>query len=364
MWGVVAILLGGARHLTPKRWLFSPIPCSTVTPSPFRPMIWRCEVDAFGKIVFPLLPGTKVEAAAVEEVVKTGGWSPEARLGEAANKSAIMDLKSPGILHLATHGFYLNNLPSNGAEGERGMKVMQSADSSEPAPPPNIDPMHASGIALTGAQATIKAWGEGRVPDPSEDGILTAEEVGALNLDGTWIVTLSACDTGVGEAKSGEGVFGLRRAFMMAGAQNLLMTLWPVSDEMTPKIMADFYKEALTTHDAAGALANVQRDWLVKLRKEKGLLAAVRDAGPFAMVVMSNPNAKPLSEPASLKVSPAESPTPLTTPAPDCSKGSKVMPFSDALAKANAGDAYAQAVVAIYYALGYKTEKDLAVEAQ
>jgi tetratricopeptide (TPR) repeat protein/CHAT domain-containing protein len=281
------------------------------------------EADAFGKIVLPPLPGTRTEESIVEEVSKSAGWTPEAHLGKMANKSAIMALKSPGILHLATHGFYLNNLPSNGAEGERGMKLMELGDSSKPALPPKIDPMHASGIALTGAQATLKAWSEGRVPDPNEDGILTAEEVGALNLDGTWLVTLSACETGVGAARSGEGVFGLRRAFMIAGAQNLLMTLWPVSDEVTPKIMADFYKEALASNDAAGSLAKVQRDWLVKLRKEKGLLAAVRDAGPFAMVVMakqdstfSSPSiATPIASPQTT-AGPLSPSVPVPTPAP------------------------------------------------
>jgi CHAT domain-containing protein len=242
-----------------------------------------------------------------------------------------MDLKSPGILHLATHGFYLNTITSNVSDGERGMKVMESRDLSanKPTPLPKIDPMHASGIALTGAQATLMAWSEGRVPNPCEDGILTAEEVGALNLDGTWLVTLSACETGVGEARSGEGVFGLRRAFMIAGAQNLLMTLWPVSDVVTPNIMADFYKEAFATHDAAGSLSKVQRDWLVKLRQEKGLLTAVRDAGPFAMVVMANPNqgktppvsqpqAEPSSSPSGGKplapTPPTASPSPSPTP--------------------------------------------------
>ena len=247
------------------------------------------DTDCFAKITLAPLPGTRAEVAVVEELVRSAGWTPEPRLGEAASKSAIMHLKSPGILHLATHGFYLNTLPQGG-EGRRGMKVMETLDNGKLAHSPKIDPMLASGIALTGAQATLKAWSEGRVPDPKDDGILTAEEVGALILDGTWLVSLSACETGVGEARSGEGVFGLRRAFMIAGAQNLLMTLWPVSDETTPKIMADFYKEALATHDAAGSLAKVQREWLVKLRDEKGLLAAVRDAGPFAMVVMANPN--------------------------------------------------------------------------
>jgi CHAT domain-containing protein len=79
---------------------------------------------------------------------------------------------------------------------------------------------------------------------------------------------------------------------MIAGAENLLMTLWPVADETTAKIMTDFYKEAFATGDAPGSLAKVQRDWLVKLRQERGLLAAVREAGPFAMVTMTNPNAQ------------------------------------------------------------------------
>jgi CHAT domain-containing protein len=149
--------------------------------------------------------------------------------------------------------------------------------------------MRASGIALAGAQSTLKSWSERKAPAPETDGVLTAEEVAALDLDGTWLVTLSACETGVGEARSGEGVFGLRRSFMMAGAENLLMTLWPVRDESTSEIMADFYREALKTGNAPSSLAKVQREWLVKLRKEKGLLEAVRDAGPFVMATIGKP---------------------------------------------------------------------------
>jgi CHAT domain-containing protein len=84
---------------------------------------------------------------------------------------------------------------------------------------------------------------------------------------------------------------------MMAGAENLLMTLWPVADDTTASIMADFYKEALATGDAAGSLAKVQRDWLVKLREEKGLAAAIREAGPFAMVMMTAPTHPPVELP-------------------------------------------------------------------
>jgi CHAT domain-containing protein len=112
---------------------------------------------------------------------------------------------------------------------------------------------------------------------------VTAEEVGSLRLHDTWLVVLSACDTGLGEARSGEGVMGLRRRFIQAGAQNLMMTLWPIGDKASVQIMLDFYEAAAKTKNAPQALAAVQRDWLVKLCKERDVLDAVRLAGPFIM---------------------------------------------------------------------------------
>ena len=141
--------------------------------------------------------------------------------------------------------------------------------------------MHRSGLALAGAQTTIEAWKQEEVPSVENDGILTAEDVSTLDLQGTWLVTLLACDTGSGQARAGEGVMGLRRGFIQAGAQNLLMTLWPISDEVTVQIMSDFYEAARKSSNAPLALAAVQRDWLVRLRKEKGLAQAVNLAGPF-----------------------------------------------------------------------------------
>jgi hypothetical protein len=84
------------------------------------------------------------------------------------------------------------------------------------------------------------------------DGILSAEDVRTLDMQGTWVVTLSACDTGSGEARAEEGVMGLRRGFIQAGAQKLLMTLWPISDEVTVQIMSDFYD--------AGGSGCIERD--------------------------------------------------------------------------------------------------------
>jgi CHAT domain-containing protein len=149
--------------------------------------------------------------------------------------------------------------------------------------------MHRSGLALAGANTTIEAWKRGEAPSIEEDGILTAEDVSTLDLKGTWLVTLSACDTGSGEARAGEGVMGLRRGFVEAGAQNLLMTLWPISDEVTVQIMSDFYDAAHNTGNAPEALAEVQRNWLLKLRGEKGLAQAVNLAGPFIMSSQGNP---------------------------------------------------------------------------
>jgi hypothetical protein len=144
-------------------------------------------------------------------------------------------------------------------------------------------------LAVASAQTTLRAWAKGEVPPTETDGVITAEEVGGLRLDGTWLVVLSACDTGSGEAKAGEGVMGLRRGFVQAGAQNLLMTLWPISDETTVQIMLDFYDDASKTGNAPQALADTQRAWLVKLRKERGLLPAVRFAGPFIMSSQGRP---------------------------------------------------------------------------
>ena len=244
------------------------------------------EIDVFGQIQLPPLPGSEKECAEIQKIAASEGWDLQTFTREQADESTLRQTKKPGILHLATHGFYLNSYTPP-IESTRGMSVMGVETSTMNKK--GVDPMRASGIALTGAQSTLRSWAERKAPDPDSDGILTAEEVAALDLEGTWLVSLSACETGVGEARSGEGVLGLRRSFMMAGAENLLMTLWPVSDQTTPEIMADFYRDALKTGNAPGSLAKVQREWLVKLRKEKGLLAAVRDAGPFVMATIGKP---------------------------------------------------------------------------
>jgi CHAT domain-containing protein len=221
------------------------------------------------------LPGTEKEAAELEARAKKSNWQPQTYLGANATKAELRKVNSPRILHLATHGFFLPEIDLGTPKS--------AGDASEIPKGKLVNPMHRSGLALAGAQRTLQAWAKGQVPPIENDGIVTAEDVGGLKLDSTWLVVLSACDTGGGEARAGEGVMGLRRGFVQAGAQNLLMTLWPISDETTVQIMLDFYDAAFKTGNAPRALADTQRDWLVKLRKEHALLDAVRLAGPFIM---------------------------------------------------------------------------------
>jgi CHAT domain-containing protein len=153
-------------------------------------------------VYFTRLAGTAAEARAINALF------PNATLltGAGATKSAVERLDAPSILHIASHGFFLQ----------------QTAD----------NPLLRSGLALAGAN---------RTRGPKSDGILTALEASALNLWGTKLVTLSACDSGVGEVRNGEGVYGLRRAFVLAGSETLVMSLWPVSDAVSREAMVAYY---------------------------------------------------------------------------------------------------------------------------
>jgi CHAT domain-containing protein len=233
--------------------------------------------DYAGVTLAPL-PNTLQEAEFLRE--RSSAWNMQGVMyaGAEATEAEVKAVKSPYILHLATHGFFLpDTLPTNQPAmdtrllGQERMPVVLH------------NPMQRSGLAFAGAQLTLDAWKRGETPDPENDGILMAQEVGTMDLKETWLVVLSACDTGVGEARAGEGVLGLRRGFIQAGAQNLMMTLWPVSDKWTVDMMKAFYERALKDGDAPGALAQVQREYLVKLREEKNQVMAARLAGPFVM---------------------------------------------------------------------------------
>jgi CHAT domain-containing protein len=178
------------------------------------------------QVYFAPLAGTAQEARAIQSLF------PEAKvlIGKQATVDSLKQADSPSILHIATHGFFLEDPGSHssqdavkpGASGTRGISTGVKIE----------NPLLRSGLALAGAN--LNKGGK-------DDGILTALEASNLNLWGTKLVTLSACDTGMGEVKNGEGVYGLRRSFFLAGAETLVMSLWPVSDYVTREMMTSYY---------------------------------------------------------------------------------------------------------------------------
>ncbi|MHB2015593.1 MAG: CHAT domain-containing protein, partial [Candidatus Xenobia bacterium] len=227
---------------------------------------------------FEPLPGTAAEGKTLTSHARGWAWTPSLTTGEQVTRDRLLALHSPRILHIATHGFFL---PDRGLQSNRISLIKPQSRMA--------NPMLRSGIALAGAQTTINAL---RTPGgtTTTNGIFTAQDVETLDLQGTWLVTLSACDTGNGEARTGEGVLGLRRGFVVAGVENLMMTLWPVFDSTTAKMMVDFYATAHKTGQAPESLAEIQRAWLLKLRKEYGTVAAVTHAGPFIMSFQGTPD--------------------------------------------------------------------------
>ena len=173
--------------------------------------------------------------------------------GTRATESALKQIAAPRLLHLATHGFFLSE-PGAVATGP----VAQVATRGIIANAKIDNPLLRSGLALAGAN---------RRGDAGDDGILTALEASGLNLWGTKLVVLSACDTGLGEVRNGEGVYGLRRAFVLAGAESMIMSLWPASDYATRKLMTEYYRNLKQGMGRGAALRQVQLDMLKRNRQ-------------------------------------------------------------------------------------------------
>jgi len=235
---------------------------------------------------FPSLPNTQKESELLTGLARDARWPVTVYAGTAATKAQLCALHAPRILHIATHGFFL---PDSKAPDERS-PFAAPGFAGDNLPHPRIaNPMYRSGLAFAGAQSTVDAWKRGEEVPAERDGVLTAAEVGTLDLHGTWLVVLSACDTGAGDSLPGEGVLGLRRGFVQAGAQNLLMTLWPVPDAESAQFMGDFYGRLVNAGQPGHALAETQRAWLKRLRAEQGLLQAVKVAGPFILTSQGSP---------------------------------------------------------------------------
>ncbi|HYI00077.1 tetratricopeptide repeat protein [Hyalangium sp.] len=198
------------------------------------------------------LPGTRQEAKAIQRLL------PQAQLflGPEATKERLLHLPTPGILHLATHGFFLGDVP---APTDSRAVAHFGALGEEPLASRPPDPLLRSGLLLAGSSAPAPDASSPTQPPP-ESTLATALELASLNLWGTQLVVLSACDTGRGEVKLGQGVYGLRRAFVVAGAETVVMSLWKVNDETTRQLMEDYYRNLLAGQGRATALREAMRE--------------------------------------------------------------------------------------------------------
>ena len=180
---------------------------------------------ARGDSIFKELPWTKVEVERIDKVLCAQQISAEPYIGANGTEESFMALsgKAPWILHIATHGFYFSPTDAKDVDFLKGYQ----------------DAMMLSGLVMAGGN---KAWLGKAVPKGVMSGILTAEDISRLDLNGVELAVLSACQTGQGKVTS-EGLYGLQRAFKKAGVQTLVMSLWNVSDKVSSEFMIEFYKQ-------------------------------------------------------------------------------------------------------------------------
>jgi CHAT domain-containing protein len=190
------------------------------------------------------LPGTEAEVQTLTALLKVPYPGSQSLIGTHASKGALGQVRSPTILHIATHGFFLDSPPPK-------------SNSTPSAPTPIENPLLSSGLLLAGFKL------QPTKPDAQADnGILTALEVTGMDLLGTKLIVLSACNTGRGTLSTGEGVYGLRRAFVIAGAESQLFSLWRIDDGFTPKLMEAYYQKLLTGSGRSAALRQTQLELL------------------------------------------------------------------------------------------------------
>lgn len=180
------------------------------------------------------LPGTEAEIQEISDLLKKNGAKCEVRLKDEASEKQVKELLNSKLVHIATHGFFNDKVA-----GDK-----------------NFDPMINAGLLLAGVS------NEGNLD--GEDGILTAYEIMNLDLSNVDMIVLSACETALGEISSGQGIYGLQRAFFVGGAKTLIMSLWKVDDDATKELMTSFYKEYVKSGDKRAAFVNAQR----KIRKK------------------------------------------------------------------------------------------------
>jgi CHAT domain-containing protein len=179
---------------------------------------------------FPELPGTLNQVNSLNSILKKKQWRTKLLTKDLASETNLKKFPNPGILHIATHARYIEPKVDQRNVTDRGLETVNHT----------TDPLFNSYLYLAGVENNLAGN-----PNITDDGQLTAYEGMNLDLSKTDLVTLSACETGLGEIRDGEGVYGFQYAFMAAGAKSLIMSLWPVNDEATEMLFNEFYKQWL-----------------------------------------------------------------------------------------------------------------------
>ena len=207
----------------------------------------------YGPGEIAVLPGTKVEIDGVSKVLKASGYQVKQFTQKLATEANLKSIKGPTLMHIATHGYFLKDVENMGSAF--GISLENAND----------NPLLRSGLMLAGAGTTVSGK---RMPnlESNDNGILTAYEAMNLNLEGTDLIILSACETGLGDIKAGEGVYGLQRAFLVAGADALIMSLWKVDDAATQQLMANFYSNWIKLGNKQKAFKQAQMQLMAKYK--------------------------------------------------------------------------------------------------
>jgi tetratricopeptide (TPR) repeat protein len=190
---------------------------------------------------FMYLDGTMAEVEKIRKLAEVKGVNCILLTEGDAIEESVKGLSgnsSPDVLHIATHGFFFPDAVKNNNKSA----LIREGELSTPAFKVSENPLMRSGLAFAGANHT---WAGESVPSDLDDGILTAYEVSNMYLPNTELVVLSACETGLGEIRGSEGVYGLQRSFKIAGADNILMSLWQIPDYQTYELMQLFYTNCL-----------------------------------------------------------------------------------------------------------------------
>jgi CHAT domain-containing protein len=203
------------------------------------------------------LNGTLTEAEEIKKIFVKNGLKTEEYIKSDASEDAIKSLSrtnnrnSPTVLHISTHGFFFPE-PKEDSLGIRFQNIAGSEKIKR-----SVNPLLRSGLILAGAN---NFWQSNKNYEGLENGILTAYEVSNMDLQNTELVVLSACETGLGDIKGGEGVYGLQRAFKVAGAKTIIMSLWKVPDKETVELMELFYTNWLSGMTKYDAFTNAQKE--------------------------------------------------------------------------------------------------------